>query len=283
MVKISKKTGMLSLVVCSLLWSTGGLFIKLVPWHPMVIGGVRGLIAALIIYAAILKLGCGQPAINRQTLLTGAFLGISCMLFVAANKLTTAANAIMLQSANPIFVILFSAVFQHKKTPKRDIITAMLVLGGVALFFVDNLSPGKLLGNILGLISAVTLGSAFIFACSAKSLHETMSGVMLGHLLCGLVGVPFALLFPPELTAQAVGAMLFLGVFQLGSAYVLFSVGAASCPPLAVSLLGMLEPVMNPVWVAVFLHEIPGTTALCGSAIVMITLCCWCVANSKES
>lgn len=280
---VSKKTGMLALVICSLLWSSGGLFIKLVNWHPMVIAGVRGAIATAIIYIAVLKICGSRPTINRQTLSAGLFFGLTCTLFVLSNKMTTAANTIMLQSTNPVFIILFSFLFQHKKTSKRDILTAFLVLCGITLFFLDNLSPGKLTGNMLALLSGITMASAFMLACSATSLTDTMSGVMLGHLFCAVIGLPFLFIAPPELTASSVGAILFLGVFQLGVPYVLLSIGASSCSPLTVSLLGMLEPILNPVWVALFLHEIPGTRALFGSVIVICTLCWWCISGAKES
>ena len=278
---ISVKKGNLSLVFCSLLWSTGGLFIKLIDWHPMVICGIRGAIAAAVIYLVLTKLGYKGLAIDKRCLFSAFFLGITCTLFVISNKMTTAANAIMLQSANPIFVIAFGAIFKKEKTSRRDIITAALVLFGVALFFFEQLSFSGLVGNMVALLSAVTIASAFMFTCEAKNLHESISGVVLGHAFSAVLSLPFFFIYPPSFSIQSVGAILFLGVFQLGIAYALFAVGASVCTPLAVSLLGMLEPVFNPIWVAIFLHEIPGTTALIGSVIVMATLTCWCILNSK--
>lgn len=279
--KISQKAGIISLIICSTLWSTGGLFIKLLPWHPMVIAGLRGAIASAIICAAAVKICGSHPIISRQTLYTGFFFGAACSLFVVANKMTTAANAIMLQSTNPVFIILFSLIFLHKKTSKKDILTAVLVLCGITLFFLDNLSIGKLAGNLIALLAGISLAVAFMLACSAKSLLETISGVMLGHFLCALAGIPFLFTSPPEFNLTTAGAILFLGVFQLGIPYVLMSLGASACSPLTVSLLGMLEPVMNPIWVALFLHELPGTKAICGSVIVILTLCWWCITNAQ--
>lgn len=277
-----QKKGILSLVICASLWSTGGLFIKLVSWNAMVLASARGAIATVILWLVLCRSGYPRPLINRQTLLTGFFLGGTCLLFVTANKLTTAANAIVLQSANPIFVLLFCALFKHERISKRDASVVAIVLGGVALFFLDELSPGSMLGNILALLSAVMLASAFVFACGSGSLHESMSGVLLGHLFSALIGLPFVFIFPPQLSATSVGAILFLGVFQLGIPYTLFAVGTRYCPPIAVSLICMLEPIFNPVWVAVFLHEIPGVAAISGGVIVIVTLAFWCVENARQ-
>ena len=278
----SQKKGILSLVVCACLWSTGGLFIKLISWNAMVLGGFRSAIAAGVLWVVLCKSGNPRPIVNRQTLLTGFFLGSTCSLFVAANKLTTAANAIVLQSANPVFVLLFCALLKHERITKRDATVVAIVMGGVALFFLDELSPGGILGNILALLSAVMLASAFVFACGSGSLHEGMSGVLFGHLFSALIGLPFVFIFPPQPSWTSIGAILFLGLFQLGIPYTLFAVGTRYCPPIAVSLICMLEPIFNPVWVALFLHEIPGLPAIAGGVIVIVTLALWCVGNSKK-
>lgn len=110
-----------------------------------------------------------------------------------------------------------------------------------------------------------------------------MSGVLLGHLCSMLLGLPFVLLFPPQLSWGPVGAILFLGVFQLGIPYALFAVGTRYCPPLAVSLISMLEPIFNPVWVALVLHEIPGLAAIAGGVTVIATLAFWCVDSARQA
>lgn len=161
MLDASQKKGILSLVVCACLWSTGGLFIKLISWHPMVIGCFRSGIAAVILWIILCKSGHPRPIVNRRTLLTGLFLGATCALFVTANKLTTAANAIVLQSANPVFVLLFCAAFKRERITRRNAAVVAIVMGGVALFFFDELSPGGLLGNVLALLSALTLACVF--------------------------------------------------------------------------------------------------------------------------
>ncbi|MEG2203936.1 MAG: DMT family transporter, partial [Oscillospiraceae bacterium] len=252
------------MAVCATLWSTAGVFIKLIPWHPLVIGSLRSAIAGAVLWCFLRHAGCLRPIVNAATLKTGVLLGCTMTLFVLANKLTTAANAIVLQSANPIFVLLFCSIWYHQRCSRRDLTVVGIVLLGVTLFFLDGLSLSGTIGNLLALCTAVLLAGAFLCASGADSLFETMSGVFLGHLVAALLGLPFLFLEPPVLSTTSVLSILFLGIFQLGIPYVLFSYAARVCQPLAISLIGMLEPIFSPVWVALFVHEIPGPLALFG-------------------
>lgn len=273
----SYRRGAIYLMICAILWSTAGVFIKLIPWHPLVIASLRSLIASAVLFFVLCLRGTPRLIVNRGTLTTGICLGSTTLLFVTVNKLTTAATAIVLQSANPVFILLFYAIVRHKGFSRRDLAVVLVVLAGMAMFFFDELSFSGMLGNILGVISAVTIAGAFISASESASLHETMSGVLFGHLFGVLFGLPFLFLYPPTLTWGSVGSILFLGIFQLGIPYVLFSLGARSCAPLTISLIGMLEPIFNPVWAAIFIHEIPGPLALTGGVVVIAALVFRCV------
>lgn len=278
-----KQKGIFYLAVCAILWSTGGLFIKLIDWHPIAISGLRSLLAGLVLWSVMIYQKMPVPILNRNTISAGLSLATSVSLFVAANKLTTAANAIVLQSANPVFVLLFGAMFWKRKISRRELWVVGLVAVGISLFFLDDLSPGNLVGNLLGLASAVFLGTCFLLSTAAKNLHETMSGVLLAHGFTMLIAVPVLIQQPPQFTPIATGSLLFLGIVQLGIPYVFYSYGARYCSPLEISLLGMLEPLMNPIWVAIFVHEIPGPFSLLGGGIVLATLVVWCVGNSRRA
>jgi drug/metabolite transporter (DMT)-like permease len=278
----SRRRGVAYLMACAFLWSTAGVFIKLIMWHPLVIASLRGAIAVVVLWAVLCLRGSPRLIVNRRTLITGVFLGSTTLLFVTVNKLTTAATAIVLQSSNPIFILLFFALVRRQGISRRDLTVVLITLAGMALFFFDSLSFSGILGGILGILSAITIAGAFISASESASLHETMSGVLLGHLLGALCGLPFLVLYPPVFDPVSTGALVFLGVFQLGIPYVLFSLGARSCTPLTISLIGMLEPIFNPIWAAIFLREIPGLPALLGGIIVIGALIFRCVAAARD-
>ena len=141
--------------LAAVLYSIGGLCIKLIPWSGMAINGARTAIA-LVVIGLYLKLIGRKPGFNGWILIGALSVCGTNILFSIANKLTTAANAIVLQFTAPIFVIVFSILFFGKKPRKLDLMACGLVLGGVLLFFVDSLSAGGMLGNVLALLSGVS-------------------------------------------------------------------------------------------------------------------------------
>ena len=280
----SQGKGLFYVLVCGLLWSTAGVLIKLLPWNALVIAGLRSTLAAAVLYAdLLLRQKKAKPVISRSTLTAGFFLGATMLLFVTANKLTTTANAIVLQSTATVFVVLYSALFLGERPSRRDLTAVFLVLGGIVLFFLDQLSPTGLIGNCLGLLSAVTFAGVFLTSSGAADEHASTSGLILGQLFCAAVSVPFFFLYPPEMTSVRIGTILFLGIFQLGLAYVLFARGSQLCPPIAMALASMVEPIFSPIWVALFVREIPGPLALFGGGIVLISLTVWSILNARDS
>ena len=151
---VSPKRAMLLMVACSCLWSIGGLFIKLLPWSPFVISGFRSFIA-IFVFLAYMKAQKQRFTFNKHVLLCGAALCSTMLLFVIANKLTTSANAIILQSASPIFIMIISILFLGGSYRRSEYAVVAIVFGGIALFFFDQLSPGGLLGKLLALGSGV--------------------------------------------------------------------------------------------------------------------------------
>jgi len=276
--------GIIYIIICGLLWSTGGLFIKMISWNSLVIASLRSLIAAIILYidmAFVMK--TPKIIINRQTLANGFFLGSTMVLFVIANKLTTAANAIVLQSVSTILVIIYSAIILKKKLPLYEKVVVAVGLFGTVMFFFDQLTYNGMLGNIISLISAFTFAGVFITASRAKDKQISNSGLILGQLCAFIVGFPFIFIYPPEFELTSMMAITFLGVFQLGVAYSLFGRGTRLCPPVKSAIGAMIEPVCSPVWVAVFANEIPGPMALVGGVLVISALTVWGVLNAKET
>ncbi|MEA5012666.1 MAG: DMT family transporter [Angelakisella sp.] len=277
---VSSRRAMLLMASCGFLWSIGGLFIKLIPWNPLVIAGGRSFIAALV-FLVYLK-GIKKPfCFNSRVFWCGACLAGTMLLFVCANKLTTSANAIILQSTSPVFIMVISAVFLGSRYRKSEYAVVFITLLGISLFFFDQLSPGNLAGNILALGSGLFVALLFVLTSRLPDEESSMSALLTGHLLTALVGLPFAFVFPTSVTGSAVGALLVLGIFQLGIPYILYGLASRNCPPLYCSLIGMIEPLFNPVWVFLVVGELPGFFAIIGGTIVLITVATWCALSAR--
>lgn len=278
---MSRKTiAIIEILLCSTLWSIAGIFIKLIPWSGFAIGSLRSLLAGIVAFIC-LKMWKMRFTVTGRSVAGGIALGLTMTFFCMANKMTTAANAIVLQSTAPIFIVIFSALFFGKRFRKADIIVVAIAFCGIAMFFFDRIGAGTLKGNLVGLASGVTFGSYYI-SLEGSPDDERMSAVIIGHSVTFLIGLPFVFITQPEFTLSSVVCIIILGVVQLGIPYVLLARGSGYCPPLVCSLLGTLEPLLNPVWVFIFDGEAPGPFALAGGAVVIVSISAWCVYNAKH-
>lgn len=277
----AKRNAMLLMTACASMWSLGGIFIKLISWSPLLIAGVRSLIAAAVlgifmVYKKIPVKFCGYSV--------GAGIGLSfsCTFFVIANKLTTAANAVVLQYTAPIFILIMTALILKQKLRKREVLAVAGTMAGIVLFFFEELSPGNILGNILAVLAGVFLAFMFFMVGQGGSDNSIrMSGILFAHLLAALMGIPIGLAGTSGTTGMEIVYILILGIFQLGIPYVLYAVASKDCPPLACSLIGMFEPLLNPVWVLIFTGETPGIFALVGAAIIISVVTWWCISENR--
>lgn len=267
------------MLLCAALWSIGGIFIKLIPWNPLVIAGWRSFLALLCV-AVYMQRRRLKFRVTKSAVLGGVFQALVFLLFVSANKMTTAANAIVLQYTAPVFILIISVLFLHQRIERRDILAVLCTLGGISLFFFDQLSPGNLLGNF------VAIGAGFFFGCMMIANNRAdesarMSSILLGHLFTALVGCPVGLFVKTPLSSTAVLSLLVLGIVQLGIPYVLYGLAIKHCEPLVCSLLSTVEPLLNPVWVFLFSGEAPGLFALVGGVIVIASITVWCIVRDK--
>ena len=219
--------------LAAVLYSIGGLCIKLIPWGGMAINGGRTAIA-LVVIGAYLKLTNHKPRMNLWVLVGALAVCGTNILFSIANKLTTAGNAIVLQFTAPIFVIVFSVLFFGKKPQKLDVLACGLVLGGVLLFFIDSLSAGGMLGNILALVSGISYAGVFLMNDMPDS--DPISSVFWGDVISAVVGLPF-LGYETEFSGNTLIALVVLGVFQVAVAYILMVEGLKTTPPVTASLV----------------------------------------------
>ncbi len=259
-----------------LLWSTGGLFIKWTNLDAFTVNAGRSLFAALTVAAFTYHKGL---KLDRFTLLTSFLYAGTLSCFVYANKMTTAANAIFLQYTAPIYILILAPFVLKEKFRVTDLITVIVCLAGMSLFFLEpqesanRLAPDVFTGNIAGLASGVFFGLYFIFLRHPRSLENRNPAISVfyGNLLIVLLMIPLIAQNPPaQITSSDILAILFLGVFQIGLAYVLFTKGiAAGVRSLDASIIGFVEPLLNPVWVFLFLGEKPSSWAILGGAIII--------------
>ncbi|QIB70428.1 DMT family transporter [Aminipila butyrica] len=279
--KAEQRESILYMVICASLWSIGGIFIKLVPWNPFAIAGVRSAIAALIVYSYIRHRGISLKFVPGA-FASGLFMSGIFFSFVIANKLTTAANAIVLQFVSPVFILILSAVFLHKKCRRGDLVVVGMTLAGISLFFFDQLTPGGMLGNCFAILDGLMVACAYLVVGQVDE-ETRMTGILLGQLFTAAIGLPAVFLTETPVNGTVVFSLLALGIFQLGIPYVLFGLAMKNGSALACNLIGAIEPLLNPVWVVLFTGEAPGFFALIGAVVVIVSISLWCVWNDRVS
>ena len=275
---VRQTNGTLFVAVSALLYSIGGLCIKLIPWNGLFINGARTAIALMVIGGYMLLVR--HPLrFNRWILLGAITVSVTNTLFSVANKMTTAANAIVLQFTVPIFVMLFSMLFFGKRPQRIDVIACVVVFGGIVFFFLDSLEMGGGIGNLLALISGVTYAGVFLLREMPNS--DAISSVFWGDVLSAITGLPF-LFQETQFTTTAWISLIVMGLFQVGLAYVFLCIGLQTTPPVTASLITGIEPVLNPILVAVFYKEQMGRFALIGAAIVILAVITYNVQKAKQ-
>ncbi len=258
-----KRIGALHVALAAVSWSFAGVLGKSLPWNPLTINGVRSLIAALLL---ALARGTVQVRVTKGTLLGALGAALTGFLFMTANKLTSAANAIVLQYAMPVFVIAFSWLFYRQKPGARDVVIAAFIMLGVVLCSWNGLSAGNPLGDILAILSAVTF--SLVFFCARIPGANPMDYAYLGVLLCA----PFSLnaFFDANMTLVPAHWLAVLGMgLCLAGGYFFISRSMRRVSPISAALLANLEPILNPFWVFIFLGEQPGPLTLLGAGIVL--------------
>lgn len=269
------------MLICATLWSIAGIFIKLLPWSGFAVASLRSLIAGLTM-AVYMRAKHISLVINRKTLLAGFFAGMTFICFVVSNKLTTAANAIVLQFTSPVFVLIYSALFFKQNIKGSDVITVICTLLGVGLCFLDGMKSGFFIGNLISVMAGMFMAGMYVSIGNVEG-NEKISAAFIGQLFTAVVTMPWVFITKPEFTKTTIVCILILGVFQLGISYILYTESSKYCPPLACCLLGVIEPLLNPVWVMIFDGEKPGVIAFIGGIIVISTVTIWCIFSNRET
>lgn len=258
-------------VVAVLLWSTGGLFIKLTSLDAYQVTFFRSLLAAITVLIIARKDGL---RINAFGILATLIYSTLLFLFVWATKHTTAANAIFLQYTAPIYILILAPFVIGEKFHVRDLATVVFCIAGMSLFFVGDLTIGDIQGNIAALGSGIFLGLYIMLLRHPKAMGMSgMITVIYGNFLLAIVTLPSGIAAIPTITLKDILAVGFLGVFQIGISYILFIKGVRmGTRPLDASIIGFIEPLLNPVWVFLFVGERPSNWAILGGAIIVATV-----------
>ena len=276
-----ERIAIVQMLACAALWSIAGIFIKMIPWNGFAIAGMRSLFAfiAVLVCMKVMKI---NYVLNKKTIVAGIFTACTYLCFVSANKLTTAANAIVLQFTCPVFIVIYEALLFGKKVRRQDLAVVISTLIGIALFFLDQLEGGYIIGNIVAIVAGMFMAGMFV-AVGELPMDQRFSGILNGQILTFFAGLPFFLFTSPTISTTAVLSIIILGVFQLGLAYVLYVKSSEFCPPLACCLLSAVEPMLNPVWVLIFDGEKPGMFAFIGGIIVIVSITVWCIFGQEKA
>lgn len=254
------------ILIAAALLSTGGLLLKLVDLPPMTIAGSRAIVSTIVVWLYVKK---PNFTFSKAQLSGAICYSLMVIGFIVANKWTTAANAIVLQFSAPIWVAILGVWILKEKIRGYDIIAIVFVAIGMLLFFIDDVDGGNLAGNIVAVLSGVALAGVTISLRFQKN-ESPVETTLLGHIFTAIVGLPF--IFGVVFTTMDIIGILLLGVFQLGIAYIFYSIAIKHLTALEAILIMFLEPILNPIWVFMVVGERPSFLSIVGGLIVLITI-----------
>ena len=262
-----------AIILCAVFWSFNGILIKFVDWNPLLIAGGRSLLAALFLIVVRIIFRRTVRKINVWQSLPMLVLGsvnyaLTMILFVVANKLTTSANAILLQYTAPVWAALLGWHFLKEKPRPEHWGSLALVAAGMFFFFKNSIGGGSLSGDIFALISGITFGAHTVILRKARD--QNPADILIGsNILAGIACLPFFWIYPPEWTASNITGMCILGFVQIGAASALFAYGIQRVTVIQAVLFMMVEPVLNPVWVLLAYGEMPPVPVLIGGCLIL--------------
>ena len=261
----AQQKGFIYTALSAVCFATGGLLIKLNTWSSMSINGMRSFFA-FFIFLLYMKLTKHQFKFNWKVLLGVVANSMMGITFIMANKMTTAANAIVLQFTLPIYIMLLAWIFLKKKPDKVSVISGMISLVGIMFFFFESLSLGGMAGNVLALTSGFFYAIVFLIKQIPDSDFE--SSAIISFVLNFVIGIPF-ILQETDWGIMNLSTGVLQGVVQIGLAYIFLNMALDKVPPVGASLISMIEPILNPILVAIFYGEKIGKISLVGAIIVL--------------
>ena len=261
----------LLVIAAAVLFSTGGAAIKSAAFSGLQVSSLRAAIAA----AALLLWVRGRIVWSPRVLVIGTVYAATLTLFVTSTKLTTAANAIFLQSTAPLWIVVLAPMLIGERIRRREGVFLAAMAGGLTLCFAGALqatttAPNPALGTVLGVLSGIVWAFTLIGFRWGESHQQGIgiSSVVAGNIIAFLIGLPFLWPLPPAPLAGWL-TLAYLGVIQIALAYIFLTRAVGRLPALDVSLLLLLEPVLNPVWTWAIYGEDPGRWTIAGGALIV--------------
>ena len=259
---------LLFILAAAVLWSTGGLFIKWVKLGGLELSFWRSLFAIFTVAFFTRREGF---KLNRLTAVASVLYAVLLILFVSATKATTAANAIFLQYTSSVYLLILEPLIYKEKFRSRDLVTVLVCVGGMSLFFMGQVRTQDVKGNIFALLSGLCFAMYFLLLRHPRARQvNRASSVIYGNTLAVILTAPWGLAALSVMTRLDLIGAIYLGVVQLGISYTLFTVGMArGVRSLDAGIVCYVEPLLNPLWVFLILGEKPSAWALLGGAIII--------------
>lgn len=281
----------LLLALAAFLFSTGGAAIKACTLTGWQVASLRSGIAAITLYALV---PAGRKIFHTRYLPIATAYAATLILFVTANKLTTSANAIFLQSTGPLYMLLLGPLVLKEKIRRIDLVVITSVAIGAALLFSGadtaaatstNPQLGNLLAAVSGLTWALTLTGLRLVGKRDPQADTGLTTVIAGNALAFFVALPLALPFT-AIHATDAAVLLYLGIFQIGVAYLSLTRGLRHVPGFDAATILLIEPVFNPLWSWTIHGERPSVFALAGGAVIILSNLCatwWQVRRNSQT
>ena len=276
----SKKImGIWLVVMSTICFSIGGVCVKMGEGlSPLALNSGRCAVAAMFT-GSLLAITHHKVKINYSVIIGAVSLCLTGAFYIFAVNLSSAANAIILQYTSPIFCAIYLWIAKNKKPTTKKMMCILVVFSGTVLCCAVRGAVGSGAGNIFGILSGVSFAGVFLSGGMKKA--DPMSAFFLGQLLSAIIGLPFLITAP--ITSRGVGAMLVMGLVQMGFAYALLSAGMCFVDSLTANLICAVEPVMNTFLVAVFYAEIPSFQCLVGSGLVVAGVIAYNLADYRKT
>jgi drug/metabolite transporter (DMT)-like permease len=272
-----RRRAVLFLVLSAILWSTGGLMIKSTSWQPVSILAGRSIFSTVMFFIYLRRFPTHW---TRWKIVAAVAHILTAFLFITATKLTTAANAIFLQYTAPVYIILLGLWFLKERPTRVDWASMVIIFLGMGLFFGDKLSLNGMYGNILAILSGLTMAVMNV-SLRAQKDGTPAESILLAHLFTAVAGFPYVLKESWTLNNWLI--ILYLGIFQIGFSFLFFTSAIKHVPAIEATLISTLEPVLNPVWVFLFIGEEPGRFAIIGGLIVLAGVAMNAVGSARAA